>query len=58
MTNNLKFDMAKFFFKPFFREYIKNNQNIIKSCIDELNLDDLYEHADAYSDTNKVLVTP
>lgn len=58
MTNNLKFDTNRFFFKPFFREYIKNNQKYIKSYIDELNLDDLYEHADTYSDINGVLVTP
>ena len=58
MTNNLKFDTTKFFFKPFFREYIRNNQKYIKLCIDELNLDKLYEHADTYSDINGVLVTP
>lgn len=57
MTNNLQFDTTKSFFKPFFCEYIKNNQKYIKSCIDELNLDDLYRHADLYSDINGVLVT-
>lgn len=57
MTNNLKFDTTKFFFEPFFREYIKNNQKYIKSYIDELNLDDLYRHADLYNDINGVLVT-
>ena len=57
MTNNLQFDTTKFFFKPFFCEYIKNNQEYIKSCIDELNLDDLYENANTYSDTNGVLIT-
>lgn len=57
MTNNLKFETNKSFFKPFFREYIKNNQKYIKSYINELKLDDLYRHADLYSDINGVLVT-
>lgn len=57
MTNNLKFDTTKFFFKPSFCKYIKDNQEYIKSCIDELNLDDLYENANTYSDTNGVFVT-
>ena len=34
MTNNLQFDTTKFFFKPFFRKYIKDHQEYIKSCID------------------------
>lgn len=58
MTNNLKFDTTKFFFKPFFREYIKNNQKYIKLCIDELDLEGLYEHAETYNEINGVNVTP
>lgn len=57
MTNNLQFDTTKFFFKPFFCKYIKDNQEYIKSYIDELNLDDLYENANTYSDTNGAFVT-
>ena len=57
MTNNLQFDTTKSFFKPFFCKYIKDNQKYIKSCIDELNLDNLYENANTYSDTNGVFVT-
>lgn len=57
MTNNLQFDTTKSFFKPFFCKYIKDNQKYIKSCIDELNLDDLYENADLYSNINGVFVT-
>ena len=56
MTNNLKFNM--FALHPNLRHYILSNKDFIKSCIDELNLDDLYEHADTYSDINGVLVTP
>ena len=57
MTNNLKFDTTKFFFEPLFCKYIKDNQEYIKSCIDKLNLDDLYENANTYSDTTGAFVT-
>lgn len=57
MTNNLQFDTTKFFFEPFFCKYIKDNQEYIKSCIDKLNLDDLYENANTYSDTTGAFVT-
>ena len=56
MTNNLKFNM--FALHPNLRHYILSNKDYIKSHMDELDIDGLYNNAEMYNKTYDVDVTP
>lgn len=56
MTNNLKFNM--FALHPNLRHYILSNKDYIKSHIDELDIDGLYNNAEMYNKIYDVNVTP
>lgn len=56
MTNNLKFNI--FALHPDFRDYILSNKDYIKSHIDELDIDGLYNNIDIYNKIHDIDITP
>ena len=56
MTNNLKFNI--FALHPDFRDYILSNKDYIKSHIDELDIDGLYNNIEIYNKIHDIDITP